>query len=238
MPENELWQLFRAAYELYQSEILNGEKAFSRYANDFFTYHLPAICMNEADIRLHVMNVCRVKELLDNRRDLVDAFFTRPTFDECDYQKMYKLFNTGKNLQLETDYLVRFGEKQLNLIKDFINDTRMFRDEVTVNDIENLFTCKLTTPLQANNNRHVAVFLGALREVGLLPYAWQKIMEEYKLVSSSSNNQPLRASQLRCGLSQAKKAKLGKSRMSDQKNPDYGFESACNSFVKKLKESL
>ena len=66
LPENELWLLFRAAYEQYKSEILNGEKAYSRYVNDFFSYHLPVVSMNEADTRLHVMHVCAVKEMLEH----------------------------------------------------------------------------------------------------------------------------------------------------------------------------
>ena len=50
LPENELWQLYRAAYEQYQSEIRNGEKAYSRYVNDFYYYHLP--CTSNQYLRM------------------------------------------------------------------------------------------------------------------------------------------------------------------------------------------
>lgn len=72
MPENELWQLYRAAYEQYQCEILKGEKNYSRFVNDFFAYHLPTSCTGEEQMRLHVMHVFSVKELLEERRDLVN----------------------------------------------------------------------------------------------------------------------------------------------------------------------
>lgn len=77
MPKDELWQLYCAAYEQYQSEIINGEKSYSRYVNNFYYYHLPAMNMSESDARVHIMNVCGLKELLENRRDLVDAFFKK-----------------------------------------------------------------------------------------------------------------------------------------------------------------
>ena len=102
----------------------------------------------------------------------------------------------------------------------------------------NLFKCKLNAPLQANVNRHVALFFGALRQYGLLPFSWQMIIEENRLISSSANNQPLRASHLRCGLSQAKNVKLAKEKSSLNKMEDTGFEATCNAFVKKLKESI
>lgn len=84
MPKDELWQLYCAAYEQYQSEIINGEKSYSRYVNDFYYYHLPAMNMSESDARVHIMNVCGLKELLENRRDLVDAFLKKSLIESGD----------------------------------------------------------------------------------------------------------------------------------------------------------
>lgn len=64
------------------------------------------------------------------------------------------------------------------------------------------------------------------------------IIEENKVIASSANNEPLRASQLRCGLSQAKNVKLAKMKSSNYKIEDLGFETVCEKFVKKLKESM
>lgn len=114
----------------------------------------------------------------------------------------------------------------------------LFKNAVTDSDIKDLFKCQLTKPLQASINRHVALFFGALRSYGLLPFRWQMIIEENKLIASSANNEPLRASQLRCGLSQAKNVKLAKMKSSNYKIEDLGFETVCENFVKKLKESM
>ena len=238
MPENEVWQLYRAAYEQYQLEILNGEKAYSRYVNDFVSYHLPCASMYEAEIRLHIMRVLAIKELLEERRDLVLAFFTKETFEEKEYLQMYYLFNTGKNIVPDTVFLAHFSDWQIYLITQFVNETSLFNRIVTEEDIRNLFECQLTVPLQATVNRHVALFFGKLRDQGLIPHSWQLIMENHKLVSSSATNEPMRASQLRCGLSQARCANLGKKPNSDIIDEEIGFYETCDTFVKKLKESL
>lgn len=99
LPENELWQLYRAAYEQYQCEIIKGEKKYSRFVNDFIAYHLPTLCTHEDQIRLHVMHVFSIKELLEERCDLVDYFFSRENFEEKDYRQMEHLFNTGSTIE-------------------------------------------------------------------------------------------------------------------------------------------
>ena len=138
----------------------------------------------------------------------------------------------------EKKRLANFTEEQIRLITEFAKSTKLFRQDVSEEDMANLFNCQLLTPLQANVNRHVALFFGALRQYGLLPFSWQMIIEENKLISSSANNQPLRASNLRCGLSQAKNTKLAKEKSSLNRLEDIGFEATCNAFVKKLKESM
>ena len=239
LPKDELWQLYRAAYEQYQSEILGDEKSYSRYVNDFIYYHLPCTNIREADIRLHVMHVFAMKELLEERRDLVDAFFSKDVFEEKEFLLMDDLFNKGKSLdEPEPEYLAHFSEEQISIITNFVRSTSLFKPEVTENDIKDLFECRLSVPLQARVNRHVAIFFGKLREHGLLPYSWQMIMESHKLVSSSVNNEPLRASQLRCGLSQARVANLRKKPNSNIPDDGIGFYDSCDVFIKKLKECL
>ena len=239
MPENELWQLYRAAYKQYQLEIENGEKAYSRYVNDFVSYHLPCVCMSEEAIRLHVMRIFALKELLEDRTDLVEAFFKKDSFSEEDFLLMDDLFNKGmKIVEPEPVFLAHFNDEQISLIRGFAKSASLFKPEASEEDIKNLFECKLSHPLQATVNRNVALFFGKLREKGLIPHAWQMIIEENKLISSSSDNQPLRASQLRCGLAQARNANRSKKPNTDKPDDELGFYDTCNSFVKKLKESL
>ena len=184
------------------------------------------------------MHVCEIRELLEERRDLVDAFFSKEKFEKRDCWQMLNLFNSGKCIGPNPVFLAHFSNHQIARITEFATITSLFRTEVTEEIIRNLFECKLQRPLQANSNRNVALFFGALREHGLIPFQWQMILENNRLLSSSSNNEPLRASQLRCTLSQAKNPKLGKKKQSNQKDVEVGFESTCRSFVLRLKESM
>lgn len=160
-------------------------------------------------------------------------------FEEKDFLLMDALFNKGKNLEEpEPVCLAHFSDGQISLITNFVRSTSLFKSEVTENSIRDLFECRLQVPLQATVNRYVAIFFGKLREHGLLPYSWQKIMENHKLVSSSVNNEPLRASQLRCGLSQARVANLRKKPNSNILDDGIGFYDSCDVFIKKLKECL
>lgn len=232
LPEDELRQLYRAAYEQYQSEILNGRKAYSRYVNDFFSYHLPPAGLDEADMRLHVMHVYAVRELLEERRDLVDKFFSRDMLGEDDFRVMDDLFNSGKTPDEKPVILARFSDNQMAGLMGFINAKDMFVSDLSIEDIRSLFACRLTRPLQASNNRNVAIFFGWLRYYGHLPHSWQMIMEDCRLVSSSRSNEPLTASQLRSCLSQGKNRKM--ERVMDRKAEDAGFDYACKDFVKSL----
>ena len=238
LPEDELWQLYRAAYKQYKSEILNGEKSYSRYVNDFVSYHLPATCLKEADVRLHVMHVWAVGELLEDRRDLVDAFFSKDKFLKSDFQKMNELFNSGKVLEEEPVCLAHFSDEQISLITKFANEVCLFSKCVSEANIKALFECRLAVPLQASSNRHVALFFSALSTYGFLPYRWQIIVASYRLVASSASNEPLTSSQLSSSLSQAKCVKLMKAMHSNLKVDDKGFEFVCNDFAKRLKESM
>ena len=163
----------------------------------------------------------------------------RRTFCRCSICSiLVSVFSQSQNFLHTSEFLAHFSNEQIARITEFATATSLFRVEVTTEDMRNLFECKLQRPLQANSNRNVALFFGALREHGLLPFQWQMILEKNKLLSSSTNNEPLRASQLRCSLSQAKNPKLGKKKQSNQKDEEIGFESTCKNFVIRLKESM
>lgn len=91
--DNELLKLFHAAYEQYQSEVLKDGKLYERYVNDLLSYHLPIVSGDMEIIRKHFRNVFCMYELLINRKDLVNKYFTRHVFEECDFNEMLYAFN-------------------------------------------------------------------------------------------------------------------------------------------------
>ena len=135
MPGDELWQLCRTAFEQYKSEIINGEKNYSRYVNDWFYYHLPASGLSEVDMKTHFMHVCELRELLEERRDLVDAFFSKHQFKMKDFLQMFNLFNSGKCVEPKPVFLAHFSNEQIARIAEFATTTSLFRVEVTTEDM-------------------------------------------------------------------------------------------------------
>ena len=227
MPENESWQLYRAAYEQYQSEILHGEFTYHRFVERFFSYHLPAFCQNEAEARLHFMNVFELKDLLENRRDLVEHYFTKDSFEEDDYARMNREFNQCEAIVNKAKVLAHFNDRQISLITDFLNDDNvgLLVDQVTEADVKALFSCTLKNPLKPQVNRRITKFFDSLRNEGFLPHAWQKMIAYNKLVVSSYTGKPLTAHMI-------------SSYLSDYKQGEDTLYSQCKSLTQKLKESM
>jgi hypothetical protein len=225
LPEDELWQLYRAAYEQYKSEIQSGDYSYNRFVARFFSYHLPVFCMNEAETRLHVMHVCELKELLESRRDLVETYFSQDVFEKEDYVQMNKEFNTNDFVIKKPTVLACFNDDQISLISHFANEANLFMYPVDDADIRNLFSCSLAQPLRAKVNRRVAKFLDSLRNEGFLPHAWQKMIADNRLLSSSVTGKPLSAHMLG-------------SYLSDYKQGSDTLDGMCKQLTIKLKESM
>ena len=227
LPENELWQLYRAAYKQYQSEILHGQFTYHRFVERFVSYHLPAFCLNEADARLHIMNVFELKDLLENRRDLVEAHFSNSSFEEKDYLQMNKEFNQSDFISSKKSaVLAHFNDEQISLITNFLNEAELLIDEVSEVEVKALFDCTLKKPLKPLVNRRIAKFFDSLRYEGFLPHAWQKLIADNKLVASSSTGKPLTAHMISSYLSDHKSG--GEDTLNSQ----------CKNLTQKLKESM
>ena len=156
---NELWALFRAAHEQYQSEIVNGNKRYHRYVNDFVSYNFPFFG-KENLIREHVKNINLIYELLTERRDLVDKFIAKTDFSEEDFQQMMVEFNTVYSEPVYYSHIALFSDEQISMITDYLNNhEKMFVKEVTTSQIKDFFECKLTTPLTVKSLPDFAIFL-------------------------------------------------------------------------------
>lgn len=128
--KDELWTLFRAAYEQYQSEIVNDSKLYDRYVNDFISYHLPVFSQEEESIRNHFKNLFSIYELLTTRKDLVEKFFKLPEFGKKDFLEMVHSFNHIEYVVETPHSLATFNENQIRLITQFANESNFFVDTV------------------------------------------------------------------------------------------------------------
>ena len=96
LSKDELWDLFKVSYKHYQTEVINDRKIYNRYVNDLISYHLPVFTSDEEAIRKHFQNLFCVYELLTDRKDLVEKYFTKSTFEKTDFSKMLNEFNQWK----------------------------------------------------------------------------------------------------------------------------------------------
>ena len=220
-PEEELWVLCEQAFKKYQDEIVNGDKLYHRYVNDFISYNLPIASNNIVDWQYHSMNLSRIHEILTERQDLIDKYFTKTQFTHEDFESMLHEFSTSvgdtvpitvklnfsSSEQLNVKNTDRkllgdFSHEQLCLITDKVNKAHIFVSEVTMDEMGAFFDSTLTTPLvlAEGNIGRFAIFMDRLRDTGLLSYRWQSLIHEYKLLAYKSPSKIIKKSNLRSNL--------------------------------------
>lgn len=218
--EDELGTLYKAAYELYQSEVVKGGKLYNRYVSDFlnnhtYTDHMDAAGMNEHKKNFHIM-----EELLTIRKDLVYRYFTKEKLCDSDYSIMHHEFNTippssdskvsivsgslPVAIRSKLDFQCCFDCTQIRLITDTANETHLFSPDVSEAEIKALFACCLEHPLKSACNRRVAFFFDALCKYKLISTRWQHVIDENRLILSSAKNVLLNSSKLSTALNEAK----------------------------------
>ena len=205
-PEEELWVLCEQAFVKYQDEVINGGKLYHRYVNDFISYNLPIASNNITDWQYHSMNLSKIHELLTNRLDLIDKYFTKTPFSREAFADLFNEFSTnlGDSVPISSnkkssneELIVKnnnrkslgvFSHEQLCLITDKVNKAHIFISEVTVDDMDAFFNCTLTTPLVLadGNIGRFAIFMDRLRDTGLVSHCWQSTIHNFKLLAYKS----------------------------------------------------
>ena len=172
LPENELWQLYRAAYKQYQSEILHGQFTYHRFVERFVSYHLPAFCLNEADARLHIMNVFELKDLLDPDRYLISDI-------------EYEGDNTGNRFIFSLLFSVYSGN-DIDKIKKFTDLFVMDDDFVFAKKSTDIFLSLIATAMNTSNIENVMDVFPDIDYARLLDHNWIStfIDETYKAIDT------------------------------------------------------
>lgn len=212
--------LYKAAHELYQSEVIGGSKLYNRYVSDFLNSHTYIDRVDAAGMNEHKKNFNIMEELLTNRKDLVQKYFAKEKLCDYDYSIMHQEFNTTQqfansevsvvsNLFPVTstpkpDFQCCFNSAQISLITYSANRAHLFSPEVSEAEVKALFACCLEYPLKSASNRRIAFFFDALCEHKLISTRWQHVIDKNGLILSSSKNVLLNSSQLSTALNEAK----------------------------------
>lgn len=196
--ESGLLELLREASDLYQVEVVNQNKLYQRFAEDFVLSHefhdaLDAKSRNEHQKNFHIL-----KSLLLNRRDLVEQFFSKEERSDDELCQMLHLFNTTLPSSANQAHSQTGGaENSLSLrsclnLEDCeilvraCNDAHLFRDGIKATDLLSLLQGNLDFPLRSINNRLVAYFFQQLFLYGFITEYWQNAIAKMHCIDSST----------------------------------------------------
>lgn len=212
--------LYKAAYELYQSEIIEGHKLYNRYVNDFLNSHVYTDYVDAARMNEHKKNFHIMEELLTVRKDLILRYFSKEKMCVSDYLIMHQEFNTTQlpfdsdasstvcsfsaSIPYKPDFQCSFNSKQIKLITHSMNAVHLFSPDVSETQVKALFACCLEYPLKSACNRRVAFFFDALCGHKLISSRWQHAIDKNGLILSSTKNVLLNNCKLSTALNEAK----------------------------------
>lgn len=195
---------------------------YSRYVNDFLNSHTYSDCVDMAGMNEHKKNFHIMEELLTNRKDLVQKYFTKEKLCASDYSIMHQEFNTTQQssysevfiaseslpvtFSSKLDFQCCFNSKQIKLITYTVNETHLFSHDVSETEMKAFFACCLEHPLKSICNRRVAFFFDILCEHKLISPRWQHIIDRNGLILSSAKNGLINSSKLSTALHEAKQS--------------------------------
>lgn len=215
--EKELFLLLTEAKELYQRDVVFGEKRYARYVEDFVNSHRYIDCNRTVCNNCHEMNLHIVKGLLTDCNNLVKQFFESDTFsfEECmRLKRMYDTSNlsqpsdwngTGSHFNVPLSFGCSFTKEQMEGITVCADTYHLFCvPSLKVEDMETLFACKEGFYIRVNNVRYVAVLFDALLENKLIRSYWQSVLEKGKFLLRKNGRGFVSASSLSSALSAAR----------------------------------
>lgn len=214
--EDELCRMFIEAHEAYQDQVVKHSKLLHRFAEDFVNSHYYTDETTAYGKNLHLRDYCILKDILEDRPDLVEKYLAKPGFNVSDFHAMMHEFDTIEPIAATSTsaasetrrkptitFGCSFNDEQIALLTIVANKTHIFASEVSDADMKALFDVTLKNPLKANSNRLVAVLFGSLVKYDLVNHNWQTVIAQNGLIISSASDKPLSKSAISSALNSA-----------------------------------
>ena len=214
-------KLISEAYSVYQLEVVQHNKVYQRYADDFINSHIYHDAADAWSKNQHNKNIGILKTLLYERYEIVLQYFSKQGLSEDDIEIMTNLLDTTEAAYLTTplqsesqpistveppaiipNFECSFDTTSIHLLVRCANGLQIFKEKVTYEDMASLFSCKPVRKLTAANNGFVAVFFKGLSSRGLIVSNWQNVISTHQLILSSSRKTHLTQKSLSCALYQ------------------------------------
>ena len=215
-----LRQLLLEAHREYQDYVATGIMTLRVFALQFLDGHHYAEDENAACKNIHRKALGAISILLLERNDLVKRFFSQPSLEASDIDKVIFLIYTerhGDEKQnpgtFKTAPVNRVREQKLScaiqaedmpLLADCANDAGFFQKEVTAHEINNLMHSTLSTPLVAANLMGITYFFDCLSSMNLISHRWQTILVRNSSILLHGKNKPQARSNFSSALNRAK----------------------------------
>ena len=151
-----LWTLYLTAYRLYQREVIEQKKLYKRFKDDFINGNTYPKRCDVDGLNEHNKNLGILRELLENRLDLIEKYFVRPSFEHKDYLAMQHELDTtevGSTTISEAPHIKpltldsNVSSEMFEGLAKVLNDTHVFTTSVTVEQVEAMLALKLSSPL-------------------------------------------------------------------------------------------
>lgn len=175
---------------------------------------------NADNRNLHRKALGIVGILLLERTDLVQQFFSRPSLEAPDMDKVIFLVYTerrddGKqnpgtsgtasvNRVQEQKLSCTIRAEDMPLLTDCANDAGFFQKRITVQEMNGLMHGTLTTPLVAVNLMGIAYFFDCLSAMNLVSRCWQTVLERSGSILLQGKNKPQTRSNFSSALNRAR----------------------------------
>lgn len=203
---DELWAILYAAYKQYQLEIVNGNKLYQRFVNDFISYQLPYFSRDEHLIRMHIKNVSTAYELLTERLDLIEKYFNKESFIFENFAIMLKEFNSVEHVHDYGKKMGLFNDAQIRILIDYINQEELFDDDIDESELKGFFSCTLQQPLIVRKMTWLLLMLNALAHYKFLVRGWQVLIVENQLLKSTKARKSITKSSITSNISRKRRA--------------------------------
>ncbi len=203
----------------YQNYVATGVMTLRVFALQFLDGHHYAEDGNAAEKNIHRKALGAVSILLLERIDLVRQFFSRPSVEVPDINKVIFLVYTerrgaGKQNQKRRIRPVKqevipslnclIEEEDMILLAECANHTAFFKDMIDSVTISVLLHCRLSVPLIADNLMGFAYFFDQLSEMHLVGRNWQTTLERCGAILLQGKNKPQTHSNFSSALNRAK----------------------------------
>lgn len=216
-----LRQLLLEAHREYQDYVTTGVMTLRVFALQFLDGHHYAEDENAADRNIHRKALGAIGILLLERTDLVKRFFSQPSLEASDIDKVIFLVYTERRddekqnsercikpvkQEVIPSLNCRIKEDDMTLLAECANHAAFFKDMIDSATISDLLHCRLSVPLVADNLMGFAYFFDRLSAMHLVGRNWQMTLERCGVILLQGGDKPQRHENFASALSRARRS--------------------------------